>query len=138
MAAGRHFPLERLSMRRVFAALALVSLATLAIWFSLDWPIEAPDWNGKARGFAYNPSALYQWDKNDSVSVDHVRRDLTALARVTNRVRTYSVLRGLEHVAPIAKELGLKVTLGAWLMDDRDHNAEEIKKLLELVEKYPT
>ena len=124
-------------MRRVTAALGLVSLATLAIWFSLDSPIDAPDWTGKARGFAYNPSAIYTWEHTDTVDVDHVRRDLKELARVATRVRTYSVSQGLDQVAAVAGELGLKATPGAWLNADREHTAREIEKLLDVVRKNP-
>lgn len=124
-------------MRRVIGALALVSTATLAIWFSLDAPIEAPDWNGKAHGIAYNPSGLYEWEPTDSVDIEHIRRDLKEIARVATRVRTYSVSQGLDQVVQVAAELGMKVTPGAWLNADRTHNAEEIEKLIAVVRKYP-
>lgn len=124
-------------MRRVSAALAIVSLATLATWFSLDWRIDAPDWNGKARGFAYNPSALYDWNPDDTVTAEHIRGDLKELARITNRVRTYSVSQGLDQVVPIGAALGLKVTPGAWLNGDRHHNYDELDRLIEVVRKNP-
>ncbi|MCE9523102.1 MAG: glycosyltransferase, partial [Alphaproteobacteria bacterium] len=123
-------------MRRV-TALALVSLATLATWFSLDAPIEAPDWAGKARGLAYNPSGLYEWTSQDAVSGEHIRSDLKELSRITSRVRTYSVSQGLDQVVAIAGEFGMKVTPGAWLNADREHNAQEIEKLLAVVKAHP-
>jgi cellulose synthase/poly-beta-1,6-N-acetylglucosamine synthase-like glycosyltransferase/exo-beta-1,3-glucanase (GH17 family) len=109
----------------------------LAIWFSLDWRIDAPDWNGKARGLAYNPSALYEWNPTDRVSEERIREDMKELARIATRVRTYSVSRGLDKVVPIAAEFGMKVTPGAWLSADRVHNREECDRLIALVLKYP-
>jgi exo-beta-1,3-glucanase (GH17 family)/cellulose synthase/poly-beta-1,6-N-acetylglucosamine synthase-like glycosyltransferase len=124
-------------MRRVTAALALVSLATLATWFSLDWPIEAPDWTGKARGLSYNPSGLYSWDPaKDVVTVDHLQRDLKELAHITTRVRTYSVSQGLSEVPAIAEKLGLKVSLGIWLSADLMANEAEIEKAISIMRKH--
>jgi exo-beta-1,3-glucanase (GH17 family)/cellulose synthase/poly-beta-1,6-N-acetylglucosamine synthase-like glycosyltransferase len=124
-------------MRRVTAALVLVSLATLAAWFSLDSPIDAPDWKGKAHGLAYNPSGLYSWEPTDVVTREHVRRDLKELSRITTRVRTYSVAQGLDQVPAVAAELGLKVSLGIWLNSNLARNEDEIENAIRVIKKHP-
>jgi len=127
-------------MRRVFAALALVSLATTAAWFSLDWPIQAPDWTGKASGLSYNPSRLYNWDpgNGDRVTREHIKQDLTELSHITTRVRTYSVSQGLDQVPSVAEEVGLKaVTITIWLGPNLIANEDEIALAMKVVAKNP-
>jgi cellulose synthase/poly-beta-1,6-N-acetylglucosamine synthase-like glycosyltransferase/exo-beta-1,3-glucanase (GH17 family) len=127
-------------MRRVVFALALVSLATVAIWFSLDWRIEAPDWTGTARGLSYNPSGLYEWSSYDTVSAEHIRDDLDELAHITTRVRTYSVSQGLDQVPAVAAKMareGFKVSVGLWLSGDFEANEAEIEKGLRVINAYP-
>ena len=56
---------------------------------------------------------------------------------MTNRIRTYSVDRGLDRVPYIAKEFGLKVTLGIWLSDDRLKNEAELARGIEVIRDNP-
>jgi exo-beta-1,3-glucanase (GH17 family)/cellulose synthase/poly-beta-1,6-N-acetylglucosamine synthase-like glycosyltransferase len=125
-------------MRSVNLALALVSLATVGVWFSMDWQVAAPDWQGKAYGFSYNPSGSYTNELADHVSRDRIKADLTQLAKIGNHVRTYSVSRGLDQVPCVAAEVGLKgVGLGIWLGSDRSVNDQEISTALKAIRECP-
>ena len=125
-------------MRPVTVALALVALATLTLWFFMDWPIDAPDWNGKARGLSYNPSGLYTYKTGDKVTREHLKRDLTELSRVAAHVRTYSVSQGLDQVPSVACEVGTKVSLGLWLGSDLTMNEDQISKGLRVIRENPS
>src|SRR5689334_2758476 len=118
-------------MRSVNLALALVSLATLALWFSMNGQMDAPDWRGKAYGFSYNPSALYSQSDLTHISRARIKADLTQLAKLGDHVRTYSVSGGLDQVPCVASEVGLKgVGLGIWLGPDKIANDQEISAAL--------
>src|SRR6185436_207769 len=127
-------------MRSVNLALALVSLATLVLWFSMDWQVDAPDWQGKAYGFSYNPSALYTREQGevDDVPRDRIKQDLARLAKIGSHVRTYAVSRGLDQVPCVAAKAGLKgVGLGIWLGPDRTLNDQEISTALKAIRDCP-
>ncbi|MBI1213062.1 MAG: glycosyltransferase [Alphaproteobacteria bacterium] len=125
-------------MRSVSLALALVSLATLGLWFSMNGQVDAPDWRGKAYGFSYNPSALYTLSMAEHISRDRIKADLTQLAKIGNHVRTYSVSRGLDQVPCVAAEVGLKgVGLGIQLGPDLVANDQEISEALKAIRDCP-
>ena len=71
-----------------------------------------------------------------SVGEDRIRADLPAIATQARAVRTYSSTHGLELVPGIATELGLDVTLGAWI-DKNDARNEREASALALAHRYP-
>ena len=123
---------------KILIALLAVCLGSAAFWASFDQPLAAPDWNGKLGGISYNPSGIF--DKktfNSPVPESVIREDMKQLSTVTNRVRTYSVARGLDRVPYIAKDFGLKVTLGIWLSDDRLKNETELARGIAVIRDNP-
>lgn len=131
-------------MRSVNLALALVSIATLVLWFFMDWRVDAPDWRGKVYGFSYNASGLYNESLAAYVTPEHIRADLKQLSQLGGHVRTYSVARGLDQVPCIAAEFGLKVGLGIWIgdpklmtPDGKSMNEEEISNALRALRECP-
>jgi exo-beta-1,3-glucanase (GH17 family)/cellulose synthase/poly-beta-1,6-N-acetylglucosamine synthase-like glycosyltransferase len=123
---------------RILIALLAVCLGSAILWASLDRPLDAPDWHGQMRGISYSPSGLYnEAQLAEGVPEGVIRQDLEKLATVSRRVRTYTVDRGIDRVAYIAKDLGLKVSLGIWLSDDRELNEVEITKAFKVVADNP-
>jgi len=123
-------------MKRFFALVA-VAAGFGSIWFALDRPLPAPVWKGKLEGLSYNPSGLYTEDQFDTpVSEQALHADFAQLAKVTRRVRTYSVDRGLDRVPKIARQYGLKVSLGLWLSDDLAMNEREIERGLAVIRRH--
>jgi exo-beta-1,3-glucanase (GH17 family)/cellulose synthase/poly-beta-1,6-N-acetylglucosamine synthase-like glycosyltransferase len=123
---------------KILIALLAVCLGSAALWASLDHPLAAPDWAGKLGGISYSPSGLY----HEAALTQHVpeaviRGDLRQLAKVTPRIRTYTVDRGLDRVPYIAKEVGLKVTLGIWLSGDRALNEAELARGIDAIKDNP-
>src|SRR5262245_43988727 len=123
---------------KILIALLAVCLGSAAFWASLDHPLAAPDWSGKLDGISYNPSGLYdQATFNRRVPESVIRGDMRQLSKVTTHLRTHSVDRGLERAPYIAKEFGLKVTLGIWLSDNRALNEEELARGIKTIKDNP-
>ena len=119
--------------RRALAAIFIACAVTILTWRALDSEVDAPDWNAPIRGFAYNPSHLYTVEESKQFTEERLREDLTQLKTSTNRVRTYSVSRGLDKLPEIAGELGMKVALGIWISSDLAYNEQEIENALKLL-----
>lgn len=123
---------------RILVALLVACLASASLWASLDRPLDAPDWHGQFKGVSYTPSHLYT-ESQLAAGVDPavIRRDMEQLSQVTKRVRTYTVDRGHDVIPSIAKDYGLKVTLGIWLSGDRELNEIEVTKALKVINDNP-
>lgn len=68
----------------------------------------------------------------DILTEKQIRRRMAVIAPHTEWVRSFSCVEGNELIPKVAKELGLKTLVGAWLGDDLEKNAIEIQKLIEL------
>lgn len=66
-----------------------------------------------------------------------LRDDLRQLATVTDCVRLYGVGHGLDQVPAIAREIGLRVVLGAWIDRDEVASRRELDRALALAREYP-
>lgn len=122
---------------RALAALIIACAVSVATWAALDRDVDAPDWNAPIRGFAYNPSHLYTQADSENIPEDRLRADMEQMKKYTNRVRIYSVSRGLDRLPVIANELGMKVALGIWIGKDRDANRQEIEAALKVLRENP-
>ena len=68
----------------------------------------------------------------DELSEEQIRRRMAIIAPHTEWVRSFSCTDGNEHIPAIAHEFGIKTLVGAWLGDDKEKNAVEIARLIEL------
>ena len=71
----------------------------------------------------------------DIISEEQVERRLKIIQPYTKWVRSFSCIEGNEHVARIAKRLGMKTLVGAWLGDDPELNEKEIESLIQLAKE---
>lgn len=123
---------------RILIALLAACIASAAFWTSLDRPLNAPDWSGEIRGLAYSPSRLYsENDKNTKVTDELIRRDLRQLSKMTKRIRTYTVDYNHDRIPYVAREFGMKVSLGLWLRGDKTYNEGEIARGLRVIADNP-
>jgi hypothetical protein len=91
---------------RILVALLAGCIASVAFWSSLDRPLTAPDWKGEIHGLAYSPSGLYsEFDKDNKVTDELIRRDLAQLSKLTGRVRTYTVDFNYDRIPYIAQRV---------------------------------
>jgi exo-beta-1,3-glucanase (GH17 family) len=120
-------------MRTVAAVLALVACVHAGLWASLRTKESAPDFTGQLASVSYAPPT--DPNSGETPTPEQIRADLKAIAPYTKAIRTYSATRGAELVPPIAAEFGLKVTVGAAIIKDRDGKGEPIQSALDRNER---
>jgi glucan 1,3-beta-glucosidase len=81
--------------------------------------------------------SLYEGDQQpgDIVSDDQIIRRLKILKPYTASIRTFSSLGEHSRIVEIAKDMGFKTLVGAWLSDDFESNDKEIEGLIQLANK---
>ncbi len=70
------------------------------------------------------------------VTPAQIEADLRRLATLTRCIRLYGTSHGLTEVPAIARQLGLRVVLGAWLSRDEVSNAAEIERVITLARAH--
>ncbi|CAL2064773.1 glycosyl hydrolase family 17 protein [Tenacibaculum sp. 190524A05c] len=71
----------------------------------------------------------------DQLTEEQIRRRLTIMKPHIEWIRTFSCTEGNELIPVIAKEMGIKTLVGAWLGDDPEVNENEVLGLLKLAEE---
>ncbi|WP_340106319.1 glycoside hydrolase family 17 protein [Rhodohalobacter sp. 8-1] len=90
--------------------------------------------NSGIHGFCFS---LYEEGQGPGhvVSEDQIRRRMSVLKPHTSWVRTFSCTEGNEFIPKVAKEMGIKTLVGAWLGSDSEKNEEEIENLIKLAKE---
>jgi exo-beta-1,3-glucanase (GH17 family)/cellulose synthase/poly-beta-1,6-N-acetylglucosamine synthase-like glycosyltransferase len=123
-------------MRVVVAVIACVIALHVAIWGLLRSQQTAADVTGVLPSMSYAPfDGSGHPDIDNIPTAEKIRADLKVLAPLTRAVRLYSSTGGVEQVPAIAGEVGLKVTVGAWIDKNADRNEREIEAAIELARK---
>ncbi|HEX4387430.1 MAG TPA: glycosyltransferase [Steroidobacteraceae bacterium] len=112
---------------------AVFATLTFAVWAYLNRPTTEPPWPTTIQGFAFSPFRANEDPTHQQLPTDaEIEADLRLLEGKVRAVRTYSVQGALADVPELAEKYGINVTLGAWVDDHRDLNAEELQKVIEL------
>lgn len=122
----------------------LIALVALIAWvFHQTRPVEMHNLHladgEKLKCVSYAPYHLpgqTPFDATLRIPREQIAADLAALSKITECVRLYSVDQGLEQVPAVARELGMKVLLGAWIGFDRKKNAIELDRAIALANEY--
>jgi exo-beta-1,3-glucanase (GH17 family)/cellulose synthase/poly-beta-1,6-N-acetylglucosamine synthase-like glycosyltransferase len=123
-------------MRAVVAVLLFVTAAHAALWGGLREKQQAPDFRGTLPSVSYAPfDGSGHPDVDNLPNSDKIRADVKKLAPMTRAIRLYSSTGGVEMVPPIANEVGLKVTVGAWIDKNVDRNEREMLSAIELAKR---
>ncbi|WP_370477387.1 glycoside hydrolase family 17 protein [Tamlana flava] len=85
-------------------------------------------------GLCFSPYEEGQ-EPGNQLSEEQIRRRLTILKPYTKWVRSFSCTEGNELIPVIAKEMGMKTLVGAWLGNDAEINKKEIEGLKNLANK---
>jgi len=126
-------PLGLVAMRAVVAVLLFVTAVHAAIWGLFREKQPAPDFQGPLPSVSYAPfDGTGHPDVDNIPTVEKIRSDLKTLAPLSRAIRLYSSTGGVELVPPIANEVGLKVTVGAWIDKNFDRNEREMLSAIEL------
>lgn len=86
---------------------------------------------GGMNGICFSPYQEGQ-QPGDQLSEAQIRRRLKIIKPYSKWVRSFSTTEGNELIPEIAKELGMKTLVGAWLGNDTEINAKEIEGLKNL------
>lgn len=134
-------PSARASSFRSRVALALLTLGigvatVLGWWAERGRGVALPDVeDARLQCVSYAPfrrPGETPFDPAFRVSPERIEQDLRILRERTGCVRTYAVHQGLEAVPAVARRLGMRVKLGAWIGRDARANAAELERALAL------
>ncbi len=88
--------------------------------------------NQGVHGLCFSAYEEGQHPDEHELSEEQIRRRLNIMAPYTKWTRTFSCIEGNELIPPIAKEVGIKTMVGAWIGDDLEKNDAEIEGLIRL------
>lgn len=74
-------------------------------------------------------------EPTSQITEKQIRRRLKIIKPYTKWIRSFSCTGGNEAIPRIAKELGIKTLVGAWLGKDADINKKEVEGLIKLAKK---
>jgi exo-beta-1,3-glucanase (GH17 family) len=130
-------------MRTALGCFVLTALVIAAAWSWLGAPVAMPNaplapgeklWCVSYAPFRGSQTPL---DPMTHILAAQIEDDLTRLAQITECVRVYSTDYGLDQIAGIAAEHGLKVLQGLWLSSDPVKNRQEIDNAVAIANRYP-
>lgn len=86
---------------------------------------------GGVHGFCFS---LYEEGQKpgDVIPEAQIRKRMKVLKPYTSWIRSFSCIEGNEIIPKVAKELGIKTLVGAWLGKDEEKNRQEIENLIRL------
>jgi len=124
-------------MRVVAFVVALAVCVHAGLWALLRERTAAPDFDGQLASVSYAPYANSgSPEAGYRPTPAQIRADLKAIAPLARAIRTYSSTAGGELVPGIADELGLRVTVGAWLDKNEARNERELRAAVDLSKKH--
>lgn len=110
-----------------------MGLLSILLWALVSKPLESPPWPSRIEGFSFQPMrAGDSPEEGKYPSIARIDEDMALLSGDVKAIRTYSIDGTLAEIPRLAETHDLKVTLGAWISDDRDRNEKEILRLLEV------
>lgn len=70
----------------------------------------------------------------DIIPEAQIRRRMEIIRPYTQWVRSFSCIEGNELIPKVARDMGMKTLVGAWLGHDRDKNEQEIAALIQMAQ----
>lgn len=133
----------RTDRKALWLSLLLASLCGLLLLSAILWsrtrPVEMHDLHlaegEKLKCVSYAPyhrPGQTPLDIDTRIEREQIASDLAELAKITECVRLYSVDQGLEQVPELARPLGMKVLLGAWIGYEKARNTLELERAIAL------
>jgi exo-beta-1,3-glucanase (GH17 family)/glycosyltransferase involved in cell wall biosynthesis len=121
-------------MRVVVLVGVLIACIHAGVWAVSRDVSSAPAFNRQLASVSYTPFDTHP-DSGRISSPDQIRADLQAIAPYTRTVRTYSSTAGAELVPEIAREFGLRVSIGVWIDKNIERNEREMRAAIDLARK---
>ena len=110
-----------------------VAIISLSLWAYINRPQALPNWPERVTGFAFSPYHEGQ-DPRELIypSLEQIDSDLGLLSGKVTAVRTYSIEGPLAEIPRLAGKHNINVCLGAYLSYDKERNAEEFPRFIEV------
>jgi exo-beta-1,3-glucanase (GH17 family) len=127
----------------VTALFALAAAAIIAGWgwlgASVQIPPLPPSRGEQVPCISYAPFRGDQSPFGPDIPIDsrQIADDLAQLKQITDCVRTYSIDHGLDRIAELARQHGMKVLQGLWLSSFPELNRKQIETTVELARRFP-
>jgi exo-beta-1,3-glucanase (GH17 family) len=127
----------------VTALFAFAAAAIFAGWGWLGASVQMPpsplSRAEKVHCISYAPFRGDESPFGPDVPLDprRISDDLAQLKQITDCVRTYSVDHGLDRIAEIAGQHGMKVLQGLWLSSFPELNRRQIETTVDLARRFP-
>jgi exo-beta-1,3-glucanase (GH17 family)/cellulose synthase/poly-beta-1,6-N-acetylglucosamine synthase-like glycosyltransferase len=116
-------------------AVLLAAGVGFGVWWAANRPADAPDFTGRIAGLAFSPFQRGQSpEAGDQPTDAELRADLTLVAGLTDQIRTYGIDGTLGDIPALARDLPLRITLGAWLGRDARADAAELQRLIAIAQ----
>ncbi|MGQ3672736.1 glycosyltransferase [Xanthobacter sp. TB0136] len=113
------------------AVIIIASSLSALLWYLMRPEVHAPDITGQVQSLSFAPYGRYMDpEKGTPTNTEQIRNDLKVVAPYTQAVRTYASTGGIEQVAPLAAEHGLKVSVGAWIDKREERNTRELENVV--------
>lgn len=79
---------------------------------------------------------VFKKDQNpgDQITEEQIVKRLKILAGHTEWIRVFSTTNGHELIPAIAKKMGFKILMGAWIGKNKEQNEREIQSLIKLIQ----
>jgi cellulose synthase/poly-beta-1,6-N-acetylglucosamine synthase-like glycosyltransferase/exo-beta-1,3-glucanase (GH17 family) len=122
-------------MRAIVAVVLFVTATHAALWGLFQEKQQAPDFRGILPSASYAPFEPGHTVSDVAADSEKIRTDLKKLSTITKAIRLYSSTEGNQLVPGIAAELGMKVTVGAWIDKDGNRNNREIEAAINLARR---
>lgn len=90
--------------------------------------------NKGMHGICFSPFDAGQFP-GDEISEEQVRTRLKILKPYTEWIRVFSSTKGHEKIAHIARSMGFKILMGAWISSDKEENNRELNALCRLLDE---
>ena len=114
-------------------SVALAAMAAFGAWAAVERPAVAPDFAGGVAGVAFSPFRRGESPETQSWPTRaEIEDDLRIAADLAGRVRTYTVQGVFGDIPHLARDMPVKVTLGAWLGRDLGADQREVDRLIEV------
>lgn len=124
-------------MRVVALVGVLIACIHAGVWAVSRDVISAPSFNGQLASVSYTPfDGSAHPDSGRRSTAEQIRADLKAITPYTRTVRTYSSTGGAELIAEVAREFGLRVSVGAWIDKNTDRNEREMRAVIDIARKH--
>jgi exo-beta-1,3-glucanase (GH17 family)/cellulose synthase/poly-beta-1,6-N-acetylglucosamine synthase-like glycosyltransferase len=123
-------------MRVVALVGVLVACIHAGVWAISRDVSNAPAFSGQLSSVSYTPfDGSTDAEGGRRSNAEQIRADLKAIAPYARTVRTYSSTGGTELVPELAKEFGLRVSVGAWIDKNTARNEREMRSVIDLARK---